>query len=138
MGQSHKETLVLCAIDLVKLVISFLVVHCYVHLEQVDKTVMKAVIISDLHRVCYELGVTYSHFADSAYPVSRYMQAIFKNPIGGSHSAGEQRFNVLMVSFRIVIENLFAVVTKTHGPTAFLQQETWVAGHLLLTDRLDV
>jgi len=82
------------------------------------KSVIKADIIEDLKKICDEIGVTYSHFADSAYPVSRYMQAILKNPAGGSLSAGKRRFNSLMARFRVVIENLFAEIENQF---AFLQ-----------------
>ena len=77
------------------------------------KTVVKAEIIQDLHAICQELGEEYSHFADSAYPRSRYMQTILKQPPGGSLSQRQRRFNALMARFRIVIENLFAEVVST-------------------------
>jgi hypothetical protein len=84
------------------------------------KTIVQANIIEDLHSISGELGVTYSHFADSAYPQSRYMHAILKCPAGGQLSAIERRFNALMARFRIVIEQLFAEVDASF---AFLQMK---------------
>lgn len=80
--------------------------------ENDAKTVIVAGIIEDLHAICQELGVTFSHFADSAYTRSRYMQAILKNPVGGNLTRAERRFNALMARFRVVIENLFAEVVS--------------------------
>ena len=46
------------------------------------------------------------------------MQVILKNPIRGTLSPAERRFNALMARFRVVVENLFAEVENQF---AFLQ-----------------
>ncbi len=84
------------------------------------KTIVQANIIEDLHSISNELGTTYSHFADSAYPQSSYMHAILKCPAGGQLSAIERRFNALMACFRIVIEQLF---TEVDASFAVLQMK---------------
>ena len=50
------------------------------------KTVHWANIITDMHDISQELGSVYSHFADSTYPQSRYMQVIQKALQGGQLS----------------------------------------------------
>ena len=73
-------------------------------------TVIQANIVSDMADISTQLGETFSHFADSAYPQSRYMQCIQKCPAGGKLSQAARRFNALMARFRVVVENLFAEV----------------------------
>ncbi len=87
------------------------------------KTVMMASIIEDLKHICDEMGVTFSHFADSAYPQGRYMQAIQKCPAGGQLSQQARRFNALMARFRVVIENLFAEVDMVFAALQHKQQK---------------
>ena len=84
------------------------------------KTVHWANIITDMHEISQELGSVYSHFADSAYPQSRYMQVIQKAPQGGQLSRAARRFNALMARFRVYIENLFA---ETDSVWASLQHK---------------
>ena len=68
-------------------------------------------ILNDLASIEVQIGRVFSVFADSAYPRSRYCQAILKSPPGGQLSQMERRFNALMARFRIVIENLFAEIS---------------------------
>ncbi len=63
-----------------------------------------------MHDSAIELGVDYSHMADSAYPHRRCMEAILKCPQGGQLTAQQCRFNALMARFSIIIENLFTEV----------------------------
>ena len=84
------------------------------------KTVHWANLIVDMHDISEELGTTFSHFADSAYPQSRYMQVIQKAPNGGQLSRSARRFNALMARFRVFVENLFA---ETDSVWASLQHK---------------
>jgi hypothetical protein len=72
------------------------------------KTVVQANLIQVMHEIAGEMGMVFSHFADSAYPQGRYMQVIQKCPLGGQLSQSARRFNALMARFRVYIENLFA------------------------------
>jgi hypothetical protein len=97
------------------------------------KTVVWAGLIETMHTISQQLGRTFSHFADSAYPQSRYMQVIVslsiplhassdcllslpqviqKAPINGQLSRSARRFNALMARFRVFIENLFCEVDQ--------------------------